>query len=41
MKIIILKGNEATAGTSSGAATTVDNLDLLNSIIQQQQQLHC
>ena len=29
MKIIILKGNEATAGTSSGAATTVDNARLV------------
>jgi|TARA_B110000858_G_scaffold38413_1_gene43359 hypothetical protein len=29
MRVIILKGNEATAGTTSGAATTVDNAKLV------------
>jgi|TARA_R110002050_G_scaffold168478_6_gene299846 hypothetical protein len=29
MKIIIIKGNEATAGTTLGAATTVDNAKLV------------
>lgn len=29
MKIINIKGNEATAGTSAGAATTVDNAKLV------------